>query len=222
MPPLPSALTVAQDNTSTRTSFALATPAATQVDDVVELLPKLLRSATRGGFETARREGLCWVMNFSYNMLDERERRREKRGNKRTGVVRNELLAAAAAFRAALSVVTCVTSGLLDVSNPVGQRLQELLNSAVVTGMKEAGVRFSTSRLRTPREPLLLSLIKYRNSILYKGPCHGVFNELNPVIMLYFNKRCLSIAHRDILSDRLEPRIVMILQERTDYGWRRV
>ena len=79
MPPLPSAVTVAQDNTSTRTSFALATPAATQVDDVVELLPRLLRSATRGGFKTARREGLCWVMNVSYNMLDERERKREKK-----------------------------------------------------------------------------------------------------------------------------------------------
>ena len=53
-----------------------------------------------------------------------KEREKKKGGNKRTGVVRNELLAAAAAFRAALSVVTCVTSGLLDVSNPVGHRLQ--------------------------------------------------------------------------------------------------
>jgi hypothetical protein len=79
----------------------------------------------RGGFETARREGSCWVMNFSYGMRMSVKEREKKGGDKRTGVVRNELLAAAAAFRTALSVVTCVTSGLLDIWNAVGHRLQE-------------------------------------------------------------------------------------------------
>jgi len=65
-------------------------------------------------------------MNVSYGVWMSVKERDKTRGDKRTGVVRNELFAAAAAaFRAALSVVTSVTSGLLDVSNPVGHRLQE-------------------------------------------------------------------------------------------------